>query len=479
MPIILGANSAAVASGSNSCRFNTASSSELSRTPGGAGNLKKWTWSSWMKMAPTAANHLYWANSLFSCHSSGNYTEINLNNAGFMDFINVASGAATGRRTATQYFKDPTAWYSVIAVWDSDNGTAGQQMRLYINGTEVTAFSATTNPAGANSIMNEAVETFVASSNGGAPFFDGYMAEICFIDGLALTPTSFGEFDSDTPTIFKPIDVSGLTFGTNGFYLDFKDSSDLGNDAAGSNNYTPAGLTAADQATDTPDNNFCTLNPITPRNTGLTMDDGNCALASTNAQWLGTSATMAVSAGKWYAEWKYITGSGYNMKFGIVGNGGVDIAWLTANVSYGGYSPIGYEYQYNNSGTGYRVNNNSSPAWTNGSFTAADSIIMMAFDIDAGKIWWGRNGTWFNNTGTANPATGTDAATTGISSDDGPFVISCALEANGSTGFTNFGGCSGFALSSEETDGDGFGKFDYEPPSGFFSLCTKNLANYG
>jgi len=471
--LIGGANSAAATGGyevANSCRFNDADSAILTRTLGTPTNVDKWTFSAWIKWEGFGGD-----TKIFSAYVDGS----NFGHIQFTGYTLSYNGTpSAGTLTTSRVFRDVSAWYNIQVIYDSGNSTEGDRIQIWVNGVRETSFSTETYPSqNQDGVFNSGQPHGVGGRADSSQFWGGYMAEVVFCDGQAYDASNFGEFDEDSPTIWKPKDVSGLTFGNNGFYLDFEDSANLGNDANGGTDWSEANLAAADQATDTPTNNFCTLNSINPRHANLTMSEGNCALASTNAQWLGVSSTMAVSRGKWYAEWKYI--SGHNMKFGIVGNGGADVAWLTANVSYGGYLPVGYEYQYNHGGTGYRVNNNVSPSWSNGSFSSADSIIMMAFDADAGKIWWGRNGTWFNNTGTANPATGTDASTSSISSDNAPYIISCALEGNGSTGFVNFGGCPAFAISSAVADGDGYGAFEYAPPSGFFSICTKNLAEYG
>ena len=471
MAIILPANTLAAGGFevANSCRFNDGDSAYIHQTPGGNGSNTAFTLSLWLKRGIVGT-----AQSLFAAGTSGVSTLDFL--AG--DTLAFYDGGSTTVFITNRVFRDPSAWYHIALICNTgESGT--DKCKLYINGVLETSFS-TDNRSSLDAVnhVNQTVQQAFGQSGTGSQYLDGYLAEIVMLDGTATAIGNLGEYDDDSPTIWKPIDVSGLSFGTNGYYLDFEDSSNLGNNAgSGAADFTEVNLAAADQATDTPTNNFCVLNSINPRHSDLTMSEGNCALASSNGQWLGVSSTMAVSRGKWYAEWKYI--SGHNMKFGIVGNGGADVAWLTANVSYGGYLPVGYEYQYNNSGTGYRVNNNVSPSWSNGSFSSADSIIMMAFDADAGKIWWGRDGTWFNNTGTANPATGSDASTSSISSDNAPYIISCALEGSGSTGFVNFGGCSAFAISSAVADGDGYGAFEFAPPSGYFSICTKNLAEYG
>ena len=473
MPLILGAQSA-VSTGdvvTNSCRFD-GSSTYLHKTPGSSGNLRKWTFSTWVKISLIGGSRV-----LIGAPSDGsNYDEIWFSGSAFR-FDHWTSGSTAGTLITDKLFRDPGAWYHIVCVWDSDNAAAGDRMKLYVNGTEQTSFSQDTNPSlNADSYMgNSSYPMEVGAMNTGE-YLSGYMAEVVFIDGQALTPTSFGEFDSDSPTIWKPIDVSGLTFGTNGFYLDFEDSANLGNDASGGTDLTEVNLAAIDQATDTPANNFSTLASNCPRHSDLTITDQNTGLSSANSQWLGVCTTQAVFAGKWYVEAKYITG--YNFKLGVVGNGGANVPWLTANSSYAGYSPIGYEYQFNNSGTGYKVNDDASPSWTEGSTTNATGIIMMAFDADAGKIWWGKDGSWFDSSGTADPAAGDDPAFDSIAiSTNQPWMFSLAIEGTG-TNFINFGNPP-YANTSDAEDENGYGKLEYEPPSGFLAVCTKNLGSDG
>ena len=462
MPLILGANSATAGGLTvpNSCRFNTADSANVYWTPGGVGNRRKWTWSGWGKINAVEAL------SLFSAASGTSYCECSRNVSGVLDFVNVNSGVLTGRRQLSQLFRDPSAWMHFCLVWDSDNATALQQMRVYINGTEVTDFALTTNPAGTDSVMNNTVRTNVGSSNGGGPFMAGYLADVCFIDGLALTPTSFGEFDTDTPTVFKPIDVSGLTFGTNGFHLDFQDSADLGNDAAGSNNLTSGGLAATDQCTDTPDNNFATLNPLDNFYAGSAFAQGNCQATQVAGGVYGVNtSTIGLTKGKWYFEAVYTTTN--DSLIGIT-----DKPQLSAGAELGD-TATQWSIYGNGSSTLLR-NNNAQITW--GASFAQGAVVGVAIDMDNLRLYFANANTWMNS---GDPTDGTGKID--ITTSTG--VVFPAVGAYGNTPVwqVNFGGCSAFDLTTSpaETDADGYGNFEFAPPSGYFAICTKNLAEYG
>jgi len=295
------------------------------------------------------------------------------------------------------------------------------------------------------------------------------MSHVQFVDNQALAPTEFGETDA-TDGMWKIKTTAYATPGTNGFFLKMEDSTNMDLDSSSNGHtFTTAGTLTATK--DNPDSNMSTLYPDVPYPSGLTMTNGNTSLASTATQWAGRFSTQRVFKGKYYVEAQFVTG--HNFKLGVEGDY-YDITrnWSTLNQSYCGYAAVGYEYQCNN-GTGYKVNNNSSPTWTNADFSPATSTIMMAFDLDNGKIWWGRNGTWFNTSGTANPATGTDAAFTGITTANGPYLFGLSVEGNGATSHINFG--NGYfgtvAIGSPVTSNEG--TWAYAPPSGFGAVNTK------
>ena len=242
----------------NSCRFNRADGPNMTKTPSSSGNLRKWTWSFWVKRGSISNG----SQTIFNAGSSSN-TQIRFDSDDTINFYQYSSGY-TARLATTQVFRDVSAWYHIVAHWDTANGTAGDRMKLYVNGAEVTSFSADVNPSQNLDSYFGASGTalYVGDKGDGAEEMDGYLAEVVFIDGQNLAPTSFGEFDEDSPTIWKPIDVSGLTFGTNGFYLDFEDSSNLGNDKNGGTDLTENNIAAIDQSTDTCTNNYATMNPL-------------------------------------------------------------------------------------------------------------------------------------------------------------------------------------------------------------------------
>jgi hypothetical protein len=305
MPLILGANtlSAGGYEVDNSLRFNRGSSDYLSRTPASSGNRRTWTFSTWVKRSSLTGNqdlitsgsalqvvsyiYFYTANGIFAFEEyTGGYQ------------INIKSNA---------YLRDLSAWYNLIIAVDTTQGTASNRIKMYINGNQVTSLSASTYPSqnfecniNSNTLHN------IGCEQNSANFIDGYLAETVFIDGQQLDPTSFGEFDEDS-SVWKPIDVSGLTFGTNGFYLDFENSGSLGADVSGNtNDWTVNNLTSIDQTTDTPTNNFATFNPLANYITAGTLAEGNLKVTlSTNKA--GVPATIGVDTGKWYWENKIDT----------------------------------------------------------------------------------------------------------------------------------------------------------------------------
>jgi hypothetical protein len=363
-----------------------------------------------------------------------------------------------------------------VCAYDSDNGTAGNRMRMYINGTEETSFATDTNPASdENSTINKNVLHNIGMkySDDGSGYFDGYLAEVCFVDGQQLTPSSFGEFDDDTPTVFKPIDVSGLTFGDNGAYLDFEDSDNLGDDESGNtNDWTEVNLAATDQCTDSPTNNWCVINPLTTTNSRWTISEGNCKLANNSSGWSPATATIGVTSGKWYCEVK-CTAVGDASVYGIMDFAQYDDGTLEMSV----YSRA-WIYR---AATGYYHNNDAYGAGTSygDSFTTND-IIGIYLDLDNNKVYWAKNGT-LQNSGT------------GISITDGydyTFAFNMYNVGGDATTYNvcevNFGNPT-WSLSSAVADANGYGSFEYNPSSGtfdsaskdFYALCTKNLAEFG
>jgi len=480
MPLILPGNVASATAAvtysvANSCRFNDGDSPKMVKELGTPTDLDKWTISAWVKLGtlPIGTNRV-----IFQGHDDGsNYTGLLFTTAHNLEFGNRVGGTHVGRLITDREFRDPAAWYHVVAVWDSDNGTAGDRMKLYVNGVEETSFSTDTNPtSGEASSLESGHDAQISSHADGGYYMDGYMAEVCFIDGQALTPTSFGEFNSDSPTIWQPIDVSGLTFGNNGFYLDFEDSSNLGNDANGGTDFTETNIAAADSSTDTPTNNFCTCNPLDNYYFGATFSEGNCYVVTGASSYTYGTSTFYLTAGKWYWELKIISGEGAGASqqdFGITpapnpDNGGT--TWTGVGTDVVSWNTAISDGEIYKSGTAIET----SP----GSATTGD-ILSAALDLDNNKLYFAKNGVWISS---QDPAAGSNgfAITAAASNPTGVYTPFFGDSGAGTaTAAWNFGGCPAFAITSAQSDDNNLGKFEYDVPAGFLALCSKNLGSDG
>lgn len=193
-----------------SLRFNDDDFAYLSRTPASAGNRKTWTWSGWVKRGTLGGTVCLLAGSDGVASSDAFYL-----NADTVSYFTSGLGVM---RSSTAVYRDPSAWYHIVGVSDSSNATAQNRFRIYVNGIEVTTWATNaTITQNRNGFINSNTLQVLGANVGPAQYFDGYMAEVNFIDGQALDATSFGEFKSG---VWIPKSYSG-TYGTNGFYLDF------------------------------------------------------------------------------------------------------------------------------------------------------------------------------------------------------------------------------------------------------------------
>ena len=434
----------------NSCLFNRADGPNMTKTPGSSGNLRKWTWSCWVKRG-TISNG---SQTMFNAGSSSN-TQIRFDSDDTINFYQYSS-SYTARLATNAKYRDPSAWMHVVAHWDTDNSTAGDRMKLFVNGTEVTSFAADVNPAlNLDSYWNASgTAMYVGDKGDGAEEMDGYLAEVVFIDGQNLAPTSFGEFDEDSPNIWKPIDVSGLTFGTNGFYLDFEDSSNLGNDKNGGTDLTENNIAATDQMIDTCTNNFCTMNPLTGSASGYAMaySQGNLHVDG-DGSWSNSMGTFGVTAGKWYWEIENFT-----YEHTQVGIASPDIDWGSAGVQ----DLTGTTLYYNSAGGEVRKDGSMTTA-DYGTFGTND-VLGIALNMDDGQITFYKNGSAIVSNYAISTSITTAVPLIAISGD---YTIDI-----------NFGSPA-IAITSGNADANGYGSFEYSVPSGYYSLCTQNLAKYG
>jgi hypothetical protein len=437
----------------NSCRFNA--DAYMVKDVVTPTNQKKYTISAWVKRSKISSRQRIFT--VIDTSDTAAYSYLEFQSDDKLNFDDFDGSSTRLTRTTTNAFRDPSAWMNIIIAVDTTQSTGSNRVKMYINGTQVSSFGTETNASqNFDTTTLNSNKTFRVGEHGTAGFrFAGYMCEFVLIDGLQLDQTSFGEFDSDTPTVWKPIDVSDLTFGNNGFYLDFEDSSNLGNDANGGTDLTETSLAATDQSTDTCTNNFCTLNPLDGGNSG-TFTEGNLKLVTANSGYATTRGTFGVSTGKWYFEGKLISG---NAEIGII-TSDQDI-----NDSDDPLGKSANGYAYTNSGNKY--NNDTNASYGN-TYTDND-IISVALNLDDGELFFYKNGT-IQNSGTA--------AYTSLSSNTYHPAVS---DDSGSTACTwelNFGSAP-FSISSGNSDANGHGNFEYSVPSGYFALCTKNLAESG
>jgi hypothetical protein len=471
----LGANKAALlgAAGSSttsvhtidqSIRFNDDDSPYMSRTQQ-AGNQTTWTISCWVKIGNIPGNFTIW-----SVHT-GYQSYAQIRSIGGLEFAVGNGSSSASYHRLTRLLRDPSAWYHLVTVFDSTNAASSERARIYINGERQLDFSNTGSWAkDYASNVNSTQTMYIGEQGTGGNHMDGYIAEFVQIDGQALDPSNFAETNSSG--IWVPKDVSGLTFGTNGCHIDGRDSSDLGDDESGNgNDFTTSGLAAHDQVSDSPTNNFSTLNSLDNRGNPGTLSEGNLKMAfvATNDNVTGT---FGMSSGKWYWE-AYIVD--FNNTYLGVQDSGIAATGYTASAVALWYGGFIYE---NNSDTGDRAIATSGSAYTNG------DVVGIAFDADNKKIWWSKNGQWYtansSSTSTINiseVAAGNSAQVITRSPD---FFMPFFGNYTHSTAIFNFGQegtFSGNKTAGGNSDGNGVGNFFSAVPSGFLALCTKNLGS--
>jgi hypothetical protein len=441
-------------------------STYLERTPASAGNRRTFTISFWIKRSQlsSAANYR-----IFHALGNTNRDGLLFENDYFRFFID----GGTYNFTTNALYRDTSAWYHIVVAVDTTQATSSNRVKIYINGSQITSFSAEVYPT-QNFDMNfntNTVHRIGRDASSGTNYFDGSLASFYFIDGTALTQTSFGETDATTG-IWKPKSYSG-SYGTNGFFLKFANSGSLGTDSSGNgNNFTVNGTPT--QTVDTPSNVFCTLNPLA--NTGVTLSNGNLTTTySTNDG--NVRSTFGVPSGKWYWEAK-VLGTASGLLYGIC----LDTAKQQINIADDGTVGI---YGLQNAGTAYAYADTNGSRATSAGFPnfVANNILQFALDRDNNRFYIGINGTYYNLSGsTGNPATGSNPTWTLDSSYAGKtFMFILETRSSSENTDVNFGnGVFGTtAISSPYSDGAGLGKFQYQPPTGYYSLCTKNINVYG
>ena len=451
----------------NSCRFNGTNDS-LVRTPSSNGSFVINTWSFWVKRSNLGSDIV-----LFSSYVSGsNVFQIRFRSTDTLE-VSYYTGVWDFQIATSRLFRDVSAFYNIVIVQNAGAGTSTDRLQVWVNGVRETSFGTTNFPAldeGSNVINSTGATQNIGYTGGSSEYFGGYMSEVVHIDGTAYSADSFGEFDTITPTNWKPIDVSGLTFGTNGFYLPFQNSGALGQDDSGEgNNLTVNNLTSIDQATDSPTNNYATWNPLDNFVGEGTTSEGNIRYTTGSTNQAPIPATIGVSSGKWYWEVKFVSDTGGYAMIGIASS------QTTANNELG-HNSTDYAYV---SGTGQYRNNDGYTSY--GNTYAAGDIIGVALDMDNNKLYFSKNGTFQNSGDPTSGATGTGAIsiTASASTSLGNYFPALSDFGSNTVVFDGNFGSPPFAISSGNTDANSFGDFEYAVPSGFYALNTKNLTLYG
>ena len=438
--------------------------SYLSRTPSGAGSRVKWTYSVWLKRSKLGHQPI-WAAST----DSNNYDEFYFNSSDKIQFSTVTSGTQKAIRTS-RIFRDTSAWYHIVLSFDTGNSTDTDHAQLWINGVRETSFEDTTLLAsGANNVQsnwNNTIEMKIGRvTTNTAAYFEGYMSHAVFVNDAVVAPTSFGETDS-TSGIWKFKSPSGVTFGTKGYHLKFENSGALGTDSSGnSNTFTVNGNLK--QSLDTPSNVHAVMNPLAFQGaSNIALTNGNLTATNSSSTHRSVFSTLAVSKGKWYFETKIEQVGASYPTLGIYNADGHVTAADYFTVNANGYG-------YNSNGDIYH--NNSAAVSGQATWTTGD-IIGVALDVDNDKVYFHKNGTYINS---GNPSSGSNGQSI---TADSTWYFAAHSNDGGTDPVQNYNFGDGFfgttAIASAGSNGNG-SLFEYDVPTGFYALNTKNINTYG
>ena len=457
-----------------SLRFEDGDSPYLSHTPASAGNRDVNTTSFWVKRANLGTvQMIFTAGSSFPSNHD-NSTVIQFLADDTFRYRSEASGSAVAQLDTTRVFRDVGSWYHIVLTYESTNATSTDRIKLYVNGVRETVFDSTTYPTSGvdNFFASDEVHQIGRSTTN---YIDCYLAEFNFIDGTALGPDSFGELKDG---IWVAKNTSGLTFGTNGFHLDFADSSAIGNDVSGQNNdFAVSGLAATDVVLDSPTNNFATMNPLHKGNgtTGsITFSEGNLASSfAGNHTTMQHAATMALpTTGKWYWEQTFTGALTNGSRAAMCGIWNDDSQDLGSNNRLTVTSDAVTFYSDDNKIYSSADGSIGNTAYTGSIAEQTGAVVSFAVDMDNTWVWVAVNGTYIN--GTPDFSDGTNRVDV-VTDTNGRYIPFWAGDGGQTiTWRVNFGQDSA-NVSSANSDSKGIGTFEYAVPSGYTSLCTANL----
>ena len=495
----LGANKAALLGASatgatgftidQSARYDQNVSAYLQNPNSNAGDSqKKFTFSTWFKRGALGEN-MYFFQYVYAYNADLNSLYLDTNDK--LNWIDISGSSTQMNLITNRVFRDPSAFYHIVVVWDTAQAVSSERAKMYINGVRETSFGTQTYPSlnadsgGAQRSGSNMRLAAQATSSGIGNYFDGYLAETHYSDNYAYESSNYGEFSNG---IWIPKEVA-ISYGSAGFYFDYANASNLAANTKGKGNWVigtdqGTGLAAHDQVTDTPTNNFCTINPIyrgsssTEQHYGV-VSNGNLFIEHNANYDGGQLCTELLTTGKWYWE-VYIKAGGNNSAYQLgsgiaaVNNGytksdGRNEGAQTGEIGFNSYSGV------------VKFANSTTKTYSEAPFSDTN-IIQVAVDADNGAIYYGKNGTFMGSGDPTSGASKTNAGATWTpASYSGGWVPTTYVSGGGVPEiFINFGQEGTFAgniTAGGNSDSNGVGNFKYSVPSGYLALCTKNLGS--
>ena len=459
-----------------SLRFNDGDSSYLTFTPSSA-TAGTWTVSFWVKRGVVSTTQYIFYSGAVSAR--GGFYFLSDDRFGVSPFN---SSGANANLFSIPVFRDPAQWYHIVMTANGiTTSNLSSNLNIYVNGVEIShTKTQLSSPTGGDRINDAQAKRINGLTPSGGQHFDGYLAEWHWIDGTVYDQNNFGEFKDG---IWTAKEVTGLSYGAAGYYLNFADSSDIGNNALttdGTNDWTPSGIVASDITSDSPTQNFAVLNPLDATIGTPGISEGNLRISGSGGGYDGTYATIAVTSGKWYVEFLYVSGDNRGM-FGVARED--RLSYVNGSAYIGSIDDTyGIDFRaraYTGTST---TSSSGSQLFDQTDFNTGD-IGLLCFDVDAGKLWFGRRDVsgsttiWYDSSGNNNgdPSAGSNPTYT-FTATGSTWFIGCHDYA-GTELIANFGQDGSFAgniTSQGASDANGIGDFNYIE-SGFLAPCTSNL----
>ena len=434
---------------------------KVTRSQSTAGNRNKWTFSAWVKRASTGAEEVI----LSVYYDASYYTEIGFTAGDQINFFDLYNGALNGRRRTNALARDCNGWWHIVGVFDKDNSTTDEKIRLWVNGVKIEGALAAQQQSSINysSNLNSAGQTVTLGAKNNASYFNGILSHVHFCDGYAYYASYFGSTDSTTGE-WKINTSPSVSYGTQGYHI-LKDGNSVTDQSPNTNNFTVGNGTLT-KTEDSPSNVFATFNPLFQSlpTGGLSNGNNTAKTNGADSTWRSAFGNLGATSGKYYMEVKWVSGSHFVSGFASQKTlSSHNFKDLTTTYSGGQYFGIYGTLLYTNGSSG-------------GSYTASANgdIIQLALDMDNKKIYQGINGTW--NVG-GNPSSGNGISITGDTDEFWTFGISAYSNSGTGEYQANFG--NGYfgttAVSSAGTNASGNGIFEYDVPTGYTALSTKGL----